>query len=105
MFFDIKVKVKLSLYIPKGSRRMRLLAREGGKLISPKHRPPLSPKGDTWYLILLQAVNPGAIVWPEGLSQCKISKHPIGNRTRNLMACSAVPQPTTVLHTPFFDTV
>jgi hypothetical protein len=39
-------------------------------------------------------VNPRTIVRPEGLWQWKISNNTIGNRTRHLQTCSAVPQPT-----------
>ena len=33
-------------------------------------------------------------VWPEELWQMKIPSDTIGNRTRDLTTCSAVPQPT-----------
>jgi hypothetical protein len=39
-------------------------------------------------------VDPRAIVRPEGLCQRKKTSDIIGNRTRDLPACSAVPQPT-----------
>jgi hypothetical protein len=79
------VKVKVSLY-PSGQalgfpeieapRISRRQAHEGGKVVSPTHRPPLPP-GDI----------PGAqFCWPEELSP----NEPIRNRTRDLLACSAV---------------
>jgi hypothetical protein len=40
------------------------------------------------------------IVRLEGLGQLKKSNDLIGNRTRNLPACSIVPQPTTLPRTP-----
>ena len=40
---------------------------------------------------------------PEGLCQRKIRMTPSGNRTRDLPACSAVPQPTAPLRGTEFD--
>jgi len=42
---------------PEGSRSMRLpdyktSAHEGGKVVSPKHRPPLPPRKYSWYSFL-----------------------------------------------------
>jgi len=48
---------------PKGSRRLRLqdmTAHEGGKDVSPMHRPPLPPRKYSWHLYLLEAeLTPG----------------------------------------------
>ena len=44
-------------------------------------------------------------MWPEGLCQWKIFSDTIGNRTRNLPVCSAVPQPTAPPRAPTWLTV
>ena len=74
----VKVKVKQSLYRPGqalrvpggwGSQISRQSAHEGGKVVSPRHRPPLPPSKYSWYSFLLEAEStPG----PEGLHQWKI---------------------------------
>ena len=51
-----------------------------------------TPKEDPWYSVLLA---------PKGFSQWKISKTHIGNWTRDLTACSAVPQPTAPHTVPY----
>jgi hypothetical protein len=68
--------VKISNYRPGKAFRVpggwgfqisRLLAHEGGKVVSP-----LPPTKYSWYSFLLEAVDPRAIVLPEGLCQWKI---------------------------------
>jgi len=62
-----------------GSQISRHLAHEGGKVVSPMHRPPLLPRKYSWYSFLLRAEStPGAMVWPEGLCQWKIPVTPLG---------------------------
>jgi len=61
---SVKVKVKQYHYKPGhamrvpgvwGSQIWRQLAHEGGKVISPTHRPPLPPRKYSWYSFLLKA--------------------------------------------------
>ena len=56
-----------------GSQISRQSVHEGGKVVSPTHRPPLPPRKYSWYSFLLEAEStPGAIVRLEGLCQWKI---------------------------------
>jgi hypothetical protein len=67
---------------------------DGGKVASLTRLPPFTPQEDSWYLFLL---DPRAIVRLEGLGKLKKRIHDlIGNRTRDLPACSRVLQPTTL---------
>jgi len=74
----VKVKVNQSHYRPGqtlrvqgglGSQISRQSANEGGKIVSPMHRPPLSPRNYPWHSFLLEAVNPRDIVRPGALCQ------------------------------------
>ena len=87
LFRVLKVKVKQyhyrpgqALSVPGGwsSQISRQSAREGGKVVISKRRPPLTPRKYSWYSFLLEAVNPRAIVRPEGLCQWKIPMRPSG---------------------------
>ena len=77
----------------------RHLAHEGGKVVSPTHRPPLPPQER--FLVLISV---GGLSQSQGHSvdrrimSMKNSNDTIRNRTHDLPACSAVPQPTVPLH-------
>ena len=58
-------------------------------------RPSVLPSKNSWYSLLSEARStPGPLRGPEGLCQKEISPDIIENRTRDLPACSTVPQPT-----------
>jgi hypothetical protein len=81
--YKVKVKVKQSYYRPEqthklaedwGSKISRQSTHEGGKVVIPTHRPPLTPQELFLVFICVRGwVNPRAIVRPEGLCQWKIS--------------------------------
>ena len=77
-----------------GSKISRHWAHEGGKVVSPKHRPPLPPRKCSWYSFLLDAGLFQGHSAAGRIMSIKYSNDTIGNRTRDLPACSAVPQPT-----------
>jgi hypothetical protein len=61
---EVKVKVKQPHYRPRKALRapggrdsqvFRQSAHEGGKVVSPTHRPPLPPRKYSWYSFLLEA--------------------------------------------------
>jgi hypothetical protein len=63
-------------------------------------RPFPPPHEDSWYSFVLEAEStPGPYLRLEGLGKLK-KIHLIGTRTRDLPACSIVPQPTTLPRAP-----
>jgi hypothetical protein len=59
---------------------------------------------DSWCSFLLRGwVDPSAIVRLEGLGKLKKSNDLIGNRTRDLPACSILPQTTTLPRAPLSE--
>jgi hypothetical protein len=60
----------------------------------------LYPQEDSWNSFLLEAEStPRTIVWLEGLGKLK-KINLIGTLSRNLLACSIVPQPTMLPRAP-----
>jgi hypothetical protein len=99
--------VKLSHYRPgealrfqggSGSQTVRQSAHEGGKFVSPTHRPPLPHRKYSWYSFLLETES---TLGTEGIMSMKNSSDTIGNRTRDLPIFSAVPQPTALPRAPY----
>jgi hypothetical protein len=71
---------------------------DGGKDVSLARRPSFTPQEDSWYSVLLEAEStPGPYC---GWKDEEI--YLIETRTRDLPACSIVPQPTTLQHAPIF---
>ena len=64
------------------------------KVVSLKHRPPLPIRKYSWYSVLLEAES--------NRMSMKNFNDTIGNRTRDLPACSAVPQPSAPPRAPIY---
>ena len=97
----VKVKVKQSHYRPGETLRVPAgwgcqistqSAHEGDKAVSPTDQPPLLPRKYSWYSFSVTGwVDPRAIVRSGRIMSMKNSSDTIGNRTRYIPACSAVP--------------
>jgi hypothetical protein len=83
-----------------GSNFSRQSANEGGKVVRLTHQPPLPPGNipGTYFCYMLS--QPRGHIAAGRILSMKNSNDTIKNRTRNLPACSTVPQPTAPPRTP-----
>jgi hypothetical protein len=63
---------------------------DGGEVVRPTRRPPFTPQDDSWYSFLLEAESIPASAAGR-IRSIEKSSDLIGNRTRDLPACSIVP--------------
>jgi hypothetical protein len=76
-----------------GSQILRQSAHEGVKVVSPMHRPPLPPGNNPGTHFCQRLSRPQCHSAAERIMPMKNSNDTIGNRSRDLPVCSAVPQP------------
>ena len=69
-------------------------AREGGKVVILRHRPPLPLGRYPWYSCLLEVESTSGPNVAGRIRSVKNPSEPIGNRTRDLLPCSSTPQST-----------
>jgi len=77
-----------------GSQISRQSAHKGGKVVSPTHRPPLLPGNIPGTHFCKKLSQPQGHSAAGRIMSMKNSSDSIGNRTRDLPACTAVRQPT-----------
>jgi len=78
----------------RGSQISRQSAHEGGKFVSSTHRPSLLPGNIPGTHFCCRLSQPQGHSEAGRIMSMKESNDTIGNRTRDLPTCSAVPQPT-----------
>ena len=83
-----------------GSQIPRQSAHEGGKVVSPTHRPPLPPGSIPGTHSCQRLSRPQEHSAAGRIMSMKNSSDNIGNRTHDLPTCSAVPQPTALRRAP-----
>ena len=83
-----------------GSQISRQSAHEGGKVVSPTHRPPLPPGSIPGTHFCQRLSQPQGHSAAGRIMSMKNSNDTIWNRTRDLTSCSAVSQPTALLRAP-----
>jgi len=76
------------------------LAQENGKVVSPTHRPPLPPVNIPGTHFCWRLSRPQGHSAAGRIMSMNHSKDTIGNRTRDLPACSPVPQPSALSRGP-----
>ena len=93
----VKIDTLRGLQEVEVSRIFRQPSHKRRQVVSPSHRPPLPFREDSWYSYRLIRRQGCSAVGK--ISQYKI-KYPIGNQTRSLPACRAIPQPAALPRTP-----
>ena len=88
-----------------GFQISRQSAHKGGKFVSPTHRPPLPPGNIPGTYFCYRLSQPQSHSAAGRIMSMKKSNDTIGNRTRDLPACSAVSQPTAPPRAPLYTTI